>query len=798
LSKGKTGVVQIQSKNAVDEQIDVVKLQTHELPWFIIWSVTLSVPLAVALTNVMMVHIDAKLLAIKFGTVQDIMEREGSFALGALALAGICAAYGLVATCLVLFISPACAGSGIPEVKGYLNGNSVKGLFGLQAFIVRVFGIVLATASGLPIGREGPMVGIGSNIGYAIVVNLALPYYRKKLRFSSESTQEQVGTIVDEERFSYAKRIGSVMGAAAGIATAFNAPIGGILYMFEEVTVTNWEPELTFRTFVCTVVGVMVTKGLFNLAGDDVHKLLIYAENDVSAAQWDWKDVPLIVGLAASVGLLAALMTRIFEKVWKFRRRMAQRLHKAQPWAKIAEVLLCVVVIALIHGCLPAVAGCNPDNNTGRHLSEDGTGRRLASTLSRTQYTCPDGEHNEMATVLLSGAEGAVKHLFARGLEHFEIGPIAVSFVAYFSLAICMPGLAIPMGSFVPSMMIGALCGRMVGEALSKTGAGFADPGVFSMAGSAAMLGGFTHMTIAIVALLAEAAHDLSLVPLLMLSIFVSHIVVKLCNHHGYDEILILAKGVPFLEVELPQLLAQSACTARDICEIEKRGLVQPLPVMCPVKLLIEALKHEFATHFPVEEDGVILGMVTRSRVESAIVGVTSKPDMSQQVHTSNVRDVPSVLLGLWASWFPKDEQAALGGGQIETGLDGLVPMMRIMNPTPYTLLDDMPVSRLHPLFSRSGLQAACVMSRTGTCIGVLNRIILIKVVEDAIHGHMPALGTPCEITHNRHKYVDGEHPAEQDMENYIRELEQKVETLTEENKRIKATFCDNLSDTAV
>merc|ERR1719210_2343315 len=114
--------------------------------------------------------------------------------------------------------------------------------------------------------------------------------------------------------------------------------------------------------------------------------------------------------------------------------------------------------------------------------------------------------------------------------------------------------------------MIGALCGRILGEALAKTDAVFADPGVFSMVGSAAMLGGFTHMTIAIVVLLAEAAHDLSLVPLLMLSIFVSHIFVRLCNHHGYDEILILEKGVPFLESELPLSLAISNCTARTLC----------------------------------------------------------------------------------------------------------------------------------------------------------------------------------------------------------------------------------------
>merc|ERR1740130_1290180 len=134
------------------------------------------------------------------------------------------------------------------------------------------------------------------------------------------------------------------------------------------------------------------------------------------------------------------------------------------------------------------------------------------------------------------------------------------------------------MGNFIPAMLIGALLGRFWGEAFAPVFDNeLAHPGVYAMVGSAAMLGGFTHMTLAIVCLLTEAGHDISLIPPLMLSIFVAHVFSHKLNHVGYDERLIMLKGVPFMEPDMPDELdgpdsaAKYCCTTlpEDACLLE-------------------------------------------------------------------------------------------------------------------------------------------------------------------------------------------------------------------------------------
>ena len=61
---------------------------------------------------------------------------------------------------------------------------------------------------------------------------------------------------------------------------------------------------------------------------------------------------------------------------------------------------------------------------------------------------------------------------------------------AYFVCAVTAYGLAVPAGLFIPSMMIGASMGRLVGELLYLWQPDVVDPGLYALVGASAVLGG--------------------------------------------------------------------------------------------------------------------------------------------------------------------------------------------------------------------------------------------------------------------------------------------------------------------
>lgn len=499
--------------------------------------------------------------------------------------------------------------------------------------------------------------------------------------------------------------------------------------MFEEVTATSWSNECTLRAFICTVSGVLLSRGFLNLAGDDVHKLLIYEKSSyiwqTEGNDWTWGDLPLFVGLAAFVGLCSALFSRILLLV-----RDCRAARQQGPRRKLMECIFYAILCAVIMGLVPLIDGCEADDSSSREVANVAVaGRQLGSSAGFTysRHVCEEGQHNEIATILLSNAEDAVKHLFSRSAGTFGIAHLCVALVTYAVLAMGMSGLSLPMGLFVPSMLIGALIGRCVGEAISILNiGGLSHPGIYALVGSASMLAGFTHMTIAIVVLLVEAVQDLSMVAPLMLGASVAYIVSTCINAHAYDEELVLRKGVPFLEGELPKDMDNASVTAGDICEMvpEQARLPEEASAQqVQLALGCRDVQGQMLVDFPVlDAQGNCVGLTNRTRLEAAL----KAHNQPVRISSSSLQMMRKLENTLWFSKSTSSDADTLecGGHPIS--------VHRIMDPAPYLVLEEMPAPRYYPLFVKAGVTAACVVSRSGEFIGILSRVHLISAQKTA------------------------------------------------------------------
>ncbi|WP_196604215.1 ClC family H(+)/Cl(-) exchange transporter [Pectinatus haikarae] len=129
---------------------------------------------------------------------------------------------------------PLSAGSGIPQIKGILLGKIHMNW--LSVLLCKFVGGVIAIGAGLSLGREGPSVQLGAALAQGISRG------RKRSRM--------------EERLLLTS------GACAGLAAAFNAPLAGIIFGFEELY-KNFSPLVLMGTAAASVTAAAVTAIFF-------------------------------------------------------------------------------------------------------------------------------------------------------------------------------------------------------------------------------------------------------------------------------------------------------------------------------------------------------------------------------------------------------------------------------------------------------------------------------------------------------------------------------------------------------
>jgi H+/Cl- antiporter ClcA len=175
---------------------------------------------------------------------------------------------------------PGAAGSGIPQVLAALEpqvtGPSRSLFVSLKLSIAKVFLTAWGLLAGLSVGREGPSVQIAAG-----VMHHARRWLPKKAQIPEHSLL--------------------IAGGAAGIAAAFNTPLGGVMFAIEELSKKSGQRS-TSLILVAIVVG-----GLMGLSayGNASH----FGEIRVEKLSWALLMPALLVAVMS--GLAGGLFSRL-------------------------------------------------------------------------------------------------------------------------------------------------------------------------------------------------------------------------------------------------------------------------------------------------------------------------------------------------------------------------------------------------------------------------------------------------------------------------------------------------------
>jgi CIC family chloride channel protein len=201
-----------------------------------------------------------------------IVWAHGRGLVGFLSVTAGCAVAVAAAAWLVRRFSPHASGSGIPHVEAVVRGELPPASFSLMP--VKFFGGLIAIGAGLALGREGPSVQMGAGVGHLVgrICRCNWPDCRVLL----------------------------AAGAGAGLATAFNAPIAGAIFVLEEL-VRRFEHRIAIAALGASATAIAVARLLVGDAPDFHVQAL--ARPGAEAA-------PLWFVLGAVAGLLAVVYNR--------------------------------------------------------------------------------------------------------------------------------------------------------------------------------------------------------------------------------------------------------------------------------------------------------------------------------------------------------------------------------------------------------------------------------------------------------------------------------------------------------
>uniref|UniRef100_A0A9J2Q9A0 Chloride channel protein n=1 Tax=Ascaris lumbricoides TaxID=6252 RepID=A0A9J2Q9A0_ASCLU len=385
--------------------------------------------------------------------------------------------------------APYACGSGIPEIKCILSGFVIRGYLGKWTFIIKSVGLILASASGLNLGKEGPMVHLACCIGN--IFSYLFPKYglneAKKRKILSAS-------------------------AAAGVSVAFGAPIGGVMFRYFCLKTSLFHVDYSMKW---TFIELISFAGL-GLFGGIIGSVFIWAN-----IRWCRfrKSNKTLGGNPINEVLIVTLITAFVSYFNPYTRKSSSSLIK-QLFDR-----------------------CGPED----YMSDlcDYQNKTFSSDKVDDNYHTGDlgqGVHSAFVQLILALIIKLILMIFTFGIKvpsGLFVPSVAMGAIAGRLLGITVEGITaslqkeVDMQSSIWSCQIGKDCVM---------------PGLYAMVGAAAALGGVTRMTVSLVVITFELTGSLEFIVPTMVAVMFAKWVGDAIYKLGIYDSHIELNGYPFLD----------------------------------------------------------------------------------------------------------------------------------------------------------------------------------------------------------------------------------------------------------
>ena len=288
-------------------------------------------------------------------------------------------------------LSPTANGSGIPQLMTAVELTHAKKDILVEKFLsfriilVKIISSLVGVIGGGAIGREGPTLQIAGSIFHII---------DKKWTYSDSKTRH--GFLL--------------AGAASGLASAFNTPLGGIVYVIEELAKSHLS---TFRT---GVVHAVIFAGIISQLIMGPYLYFGYPKTPIFHYGMIWQ----FTILSVFSGALVAFFAQSLKLIVIFRGNLNKFSHKA-IFTILVGVLLSAIAIWISKNSL------GPGKNLLNDLLFKEQVAKLTDVISRflgSMLTYANGGAGGIfaPTLSLGGASSS----FIAGLLNLNLGPLTV------------------------------------------------------------------------------------------------------------------------------------------------------------------------------------------------------------------------------------------------------------------------------------------------------------------------------------------------------------------------------------